>query len=61
MNYIYMIDLLTFYAVPMNILIFHKRRYEISELCPKLIILMNLLLRLPIIYFITKYLVKWDL
>lgn len=56
-----MIDLLTFYAVPMNILIFHKRRYEISELCPKLIILMNLLLRLPIIYFITKYLVKWDL
>lgn len=56
-----MIDLLTFYAVLMNILIFHKRRYEISELCPKLIILMNLLLRLPIIYFITKYLVKWDL
>ena len=31
-----MIDLLTFYAVLMNILIFHKRRYEISEIIPKI-------------------------
>lgn len=32
----YMIDLLTFYAVLMNILTFHKRRYEISEIIPKI-------------------------
>ena len=36
MSYIYMIDLLTFYAILMNILIFHKRRYEISEIVPQI-------------------------
>ena len=35
MSYIYMIDLLTFYAILMNILIFHKR-YEISEIVPQI-------------------------